>query len=123
MKAILPIVDDAILTTLKCAIRFAPQPYVRERAQAVMLSHRGFSLSEISDFFDNQYQTVSRWLDDWEDDGLRGLYKDHNGGASRIYSLEEVEYFKELLAKEPRRIGFAKAALEQKTKKMLPFQP
>ncbi|PJE78664.1 hypothetical protein CI610_02386 [invertebrate metagenome] len=122
MKAILPIVDDAVLITLKCAIRYAPQPYVRERAQAVMLSHRGFSLSEMTDVFDIQYQTVSRWLDDWENNGIRGLYKDHNGGPSRIYNPEEVERFRALLAEEPRRIGYAKAALEQETKKMLQLQ-
>ncbi|MFK0572906.1 helix-turn-helix domain-containing protein, partial [Endozoicomonas sp.] len=60
-------------------------PYIRERAHAILLSNRGYTLEQIADFFENQYQTVSRWIDDWEDLGIHGLYKKHGGGASHIY--------------------------------------
>lgn len=122
MKFVTPITDAAVITTLKCAVRYGPLPCVRERAQAVLLSHRGFTLARIAEVFDIQYQTVSRWLDEWEDSGIRGLYKSHGGGASRIYSPEEAERLRQLIVEEPRRIGYAKAVLESETKKKRPHR-
>ena len=75
MKTVTVIEDENIIETLKYASRLAPQPYARERAHAILLSNRGFSVTQIATFFDIQYQTVSRWLDDWEEEGLNGLYK------------------------------------------------
>ena len=91
MKTITAIEDEIIIETLKCASRLAPQPFVRERAHAVLLSNRGFSITKIASFFDIQYQTVSRWLKDWEQEGLSGLYKCHAGGRPPIYDEQEVK--------------------------------
>ena len=117
MKTVTAIEDENIIKTLKYASRLAPQPYVRERAHAVLLSCRGFSVTQIAAFFDMQYQTVSRWLDDWEEEGLSGLYKCHSGGRSPIYDEQEVERAKQLISEEPRRISYTQAALEKETKK------
>ncbi len=117
MKTVTAITDENIIETLKYASRLAPQPYVRERAHAVLLSNRGFSVTQIAIFFDIQYQTVSRWLDDWEKEGLSGLYKCHSGGRSPIYDEQEVERAKQLISEEPRRISYTQAALEKETKK------
>ncbi len=61
-----PIADGAIIDTLKCAMRNGSLPCVRERAHAVLLSSKGYSLAQIADVFDVQYQTISRWIDGWE---------------------------------------------------------
>ncbi|MFK0573657.1 helix-turn-helix domain-containing protein, partial [Endozoicomonas sp.] len=61
MKTVNPITDTAVITTLKLAVRLGPTPYIRERAHAILLSNRGYTLEQIADFFENQYQTVSRW--------------------------------------------------------------
>ena len=117
MKTVTKIEDENILETLKNASRFAPQPYVRERAHAVLLSNREFSITKIAEFFDIRYQTVSCWLHDWENEGLSGLYKCHRGGRDPIYNQQEVERAKQLISEEPRRIGYTQAALEKETKK------
>ena len=83
----------------------------------MLLSHRGYSLDQIADILGAQYQTVSNWIDQWEDYGITGLYKHHGGGATAIFSTEEVERFKELVKDEPRRIRHAKAVLEEETEK------
>ena len=98
-------------------MRCGPLPYIRERAHAILLSAKGYSLSQISDIYEVQYQTVSRWIDDWERLGLRGLYKGHDGGAQPIYNEAEVRRLVELIAEEPRRISYAQAKLENETGK------
>lgn len=117
MKFVTAITDTAVITTLKQAARLGPTPYLRERAHAVLLSNRGYSLERIADVFDTQYQTISHWIDQWEDYGIRGLYKSHGGGVTSTFNAGEAERFKELLKDEPRRIGHARAVLEEETKK------
>ncbi len=112
-----PISDSAIIDTLKCAMRNGPLPCVRERAHAVLLSSKGYSLAQIADVFDVQYQTISRWIDDWEFSGIQGLYKDHGGGKPTIYNDQEAQRLADLIAEEPRRISYAQAKLEEETGK------
>jgi transposase len=49
----------------------------RERAHAVLLSAKGYSLDQLADIFEADRDTISRWLDDWLDDwqakGVDGL--------------------------------------------------
>ncbi len=118
MKVVQPITDVAIIETLKSAMRYGPLPCVRERAHALLLSSKGYSLARIGDIFDIQYQTVSRWIDDWERSGIRGLYKEYGGGAQPIYSAEETQRLSELISEEPRRISYAQAKLEEETGKL-----
>ena len=86
MKAVDPITDDAVKKTLKEAMRNGIYPYLRERTQAVLLSSRGYSIQQIADIFEVKQQTISRWINDWNDYGLRGLYKGHDGGRPPIFT-------------------------------------
>ena len=117
MKSVTNITDTAVIITLQQVWRLGPTPYLRERAHAVLLSHRGYSLEQIADVFGTQYQTISHWIDQWEDYGIRGLYKSHGGGVPVTFIPEEVDRFKELVKDEPRRIRHAKAVLEDETQK------
>ncbi len=117
MKTVFPITDEAIRNTLKAACRHGPHPYVRERAHAVLLSSRGFSMAQIAEIYEVQYQAVSRWLDDWEDYGIRGLYKTHDGGKKPIYNSSEENRIRELVAEEPRRLSYVQSKIEEETGK------
>lgn len=117
MKTVSPITDDTIIETLRTAKRSDPRPYVRERAHAILLSAKGYSLSKIGDIFEVQYQTVSRWIDDWERSGIQGLHKRHVGGAQPIFDETETQRLLELVAEEPRRLAYVQAKLERETGK------
>lgn len=45
----------------------------RERAHAVLLSAKGYTLDQLADIFEADRDTISRWLDDWQARGLDGL--------------------------------------------------
>ena len=62
MKAVDPITDDAVTKTLRDAVRHGPYPYLRERAQAVLLSSRRYSMQQIADILEVHYQTVNHWI-------------------------------------------------------------
>ncbi|MGO0305073.1 transposase [Endozoicomonas acroporae] len=110
MKTVDPITDDAVKKTLRDAVRYGPYPYLRERAQAVLLSSRRYSMQQIADILEVHYQTVNHWIDDY---GICGLYKGYDGGKPPIYSQQEEQKIKNLVAEEPRRLSYVQAKMEE----------
>lgn len=51
----------------------APSHRERVRAHALLLSSKGYSLDQLAETFEADRDTVSRWLDDWQEHGLSGL--------------------------------------------------
>ena len=46
----------------------------RQRAHAIILSSKHYSVESISSIFDVHRDTVSRWIDEWNESGPDGLY-------------------------------------------------
>jgi transposase len=47
--------------------------YVRQRAQCLLLSSRGYRIPILADIFSTRTHTVRSWFDRWESDGIQGL--------------------------------------------------
>jgi transposase len=45
----------------------------RERAKAIILSHKGYSITTLSDIFEVSRGTITNWLDSWSERGMQGL--------------------------------------------------
>ena len=45
----------------------------RQRAHAILLSAKGYTLDQLADIFDCDRDTISRWLELWQQQGLEGL--------------------------------------------------
>lgn len=58
---------------LRQAHKSAPTHRERQRAHAVLLSAKGYRLDQLSDIFEADRDTISRWLDDWQEQGIIGL--------------------------------------------------
>lgn len=50
-----------------------PTPRQRQRAHAVLLSAHGYTLNQIADILRADRDTISGWLDDWQERGQEGL--------------------------------------------------
>jgi len=50
---------------------------IRQRAHAILLSAKKIKIDELSEIFEVDRDTVSEWLNRWEEKGLEGL-KDAN---------------------------------------------
>lgn len=116
MKFVHPLIETD-QQTLQEAYRHHGNHRVRLRAQAILLSHRGYKLSEISQILESHRDRVSVWMDRWEQKGLLGLYDQPRSGRPTTYTDEELEYFKEQLDQTPQQLELAQAALEARTGK------
>ncbi len=47
---------------------------VRNRAKSILLSYQGYNISQIMLIFNVSRNTVYNWFNNWEADGLNGLY-------------------------------------------------
>ena len=117
MKFAQPIPEE-IRVTLQEMYMNHPTFRCRQRAQAILLSTRGFTLAELWSILDVRRDAISEWLDRWEYEGLRGLYDRPRSGCPRIYTEAEVALLKTLVDEEPRQIKTAQTKLADLTQKV-----
>ena len=87
---------------------------VRNRSHAILLSFEKFPIAEIAKICRVDRDTVSLWIDNWNEFGFKGLADDEKTGRPPILSLEEAEKAVEIAIKNPkfphRQLGEIKAA-------------
>ena len=60
----------------------------RMRAQAILLSEKGFALNQLVTIFEIDRDSVSQWLDWWADNKFDGLADDPRSGRPPILADE-----------------------------------
>jgi transposase len=91
--------NEAERQTLLDAFRYAPWPRFRQRAHAVLLSAKGYPIAQLADILDADRDTVSGWLDAWEQFGLLGLRdRDHPGRPRKGTEADREQLFQAVQA-------------------------
>ena len=88
---------------------------MRQRAQILLFSHKNLQINKISILLDVERKTVTRCFDNWEQNGLMGLYTKKGQGRKHRFTEEEAKEIKKIVKKQPRKIDIA--AIEAKTNK------
>jgi len=89
----------------------------RQRAHAILLSLRGYTINQIQDILQADRDSISTWIDRFNAQGINGLDDLPRSGRPSIYTTEEIAFFKAEIDKEPRQIKQAQAKLQQQTSK------
>lgn len=90
---------------------------VRQRAHAILLSARGYTIIQLHAIFAVDRDTVSAWITRFEQFGIAGLQDLPRSGRPPIYTDDELHKLQALIEQEPRQIKQAQAHLEQATGK------
>ena len=77
---------------------------VRMRAHSILLSNREYSIDEIANIYEVDRDTVSIWLNNWEEIGYEALKDLPKSGRPPILNAKEEEKVIELVKQEPRSI-------------------
>lgn len=99
-KSVSPL-DEAQIILLKDIIKNECSARVRIRAQAVLLSSKGYSIDEISYLLDIYRNTVSSWIGNWEKNGVGSLSDKSRSGAPSKLTESEIEIVKEIINEHP----------------------
>ncbi len=95
---------EAEKITLLDASRYAPWARFRQRAHAVYLSGKRYRLEQLADIFDVDRDTVSIWLQAWENQGLLGLRDHPHPGRPSKVSAEDRILLKQLIEESPHQL-------------------
>ena len=90
---------------------------VRQRAHAILLSNQGYTINQIQDILRADRDSISVWINRFNERGIEGLKDFPHTGRRPIYTEEEVKFLKMKIDEEPRQIKQAQALLEEKTGK------
>jgi transposase len=74
----------------------------RARAEAILLSSRGFSIGEIAKIKNKHIITVSRWIGQWEERGVDGILEGEGRGRKKSLTEDEFKQVAEWLGGAPR---------------------
>lgn len=116
MRFVSPL-SDAEIQALSDACEHGEKPALRRRAHGILLSNNGHTLNQISKKLAVRRDTVGRWLDAWEQEGLAGLTDKERTGRPAIYDEQDRERLKALVAESPHQIKTVQARLQQETGK------
>ena len=98
-----------------------PSKRIRLRAQGILLSADGSTIDDIARIHHVHRDTVSSWLDRWEEFGVDGLRDNPRRGGPHKLSEEEKQVAKELLESNPNDPREILALLREKTGKKISY--
>jgi transposase len=75
---------------------------LRNRSHAILLSFEEFSLAEIARICRADRDTVSSWIDNWNEFGCQGLEDEEKSGRPPILTLQEQEKAIEIALRNPK---------------------
>ncbi len=102
MKYVSPLSDKEKLR-LRQLIKNDSSFRVRQRAHAILLSDSGDHVQQIARMYHADRNSVSSWIDAWEQHGIQGVYDQPRGGRPVKLPEEEKQLALDVLTQFPRR--------------------
>lgn len=121
MKYITPL-TEAEQITLENAQKNHEHHRTRIRAHAILLSHKRYTISQLSDIFDAGRDTISIWLNNWENKGIVGLFDESRSGRPPCLTEKEQKQLTVYIDEDPHQLKSAIARLEKETGKKVSAQ-
>jgi transposase len=87
---------------------------VRQRAHALLLSARQYSIDTLADIFSVHRNTVSEWVDAWEEEHFDSLEDAPRSGRPAKLTAAEEQILFEAVENNPQRISEALAELKKR---------
>jgi len=66
----------------------------QNRCHAILLSHKGYTPSQIKDIFNVTVYTIYSWFNRWENDGIEGLKNASGQGRKAALNIDNSEHVK-----------------------------
>ena len=114
-----PPLDEKQEKELNGLIKDSKKVQVRRRAQAILLSAKGYGIDEIAKICDIGRNAVSSWIDKWDKEGIKGLEDKPRSGHPCTLTDKEKQLVIKLAKKNPRSTAKIIAKLQKKTGKLV----
>lgn len=114
VKQVTPL-SDTEQASLETTYRQSRKHRERQRAHAILLSAQGYSLDQLASILESDRDTISRWLDRWQERGIVGLTDAPRSGRPAKIDAQVEAALREILGSPSPNLKAAIAAeLEKK---------
>lgn len=90
---------------------------VRQRSHIILMKNKKFSINDISKIVDLDRDTVSRVIDNWNSEGINGLYDNKRSGRPKFFSENEEKDIIKKIENNPKNLKNVTAEIIQETGK------
>jgi transposase len=77
---------------------------VRQRAHCILLRSQDYSIPQLMDIFSVSRKTLYNWFNNWEDQGVLGLYNRPGRGRKSTFNQAQVEEIRAWVQQSPRQL-------------------
>lgn len=98
-----------LLTTIEKESKYYQ---VRHRAKSILLSYQGYKIKEIMLILNISRNTIYNWFNNWEKDGLNGLYSLKGRGRKPTLNEEQELTVKEWIKSHPKTLKIVQEKIE-----------
>jgi transposase len=74
-----------------------PSARVRMRAHSILINSKSFNVNEIAAIYNVNRDSVSSWINSWEESGVEGLFEKPRSGAPSKLTESEIEIVKDII--------------------------
>jgi transposase len=74
-----------------------PSARVRMRAHSILINSKSFNVNEIAAIYNVNRDSVSSWINSWEESGVEGLFEKPRSGAPSKLTESEIEIVKDIV--------------------------
>lgn len=111
--------DKAQIGLLQHIVKEDPSARARMRSQSILLSSKGYGIADLAKIFDVSRNTVSIWIDQWEQDGVASVDDHARSGAPTKLTDAEIDVVKHVINEHPHAPKMILAAIAEQLKKTI----
>ena len=111
--------DKAQIGLLQQIIKKDPSARARMRSQSILLSSKGYGIDDLARIFEVSRNTVSIWIDQWEQQGVASVYDHARSGAPTTFTAAEIDVVKQIITEYPHAPKMILATITEQLKKTI----
>jgi transposase len=86
---------------------------VRQRAHCILLSSQNYSIAQLMEIFSVSRKTLYNWWNNWDEQGVIGLYNRPGRGRKKTFNAEQVEQIRAWVQQSPRQLKQVMAKIRE----------
>ena len=106
--------SETEITCLQWMAREHPLSWTRIRANAVLLSSQKMPIQSIASLYGVSRQTISTWLNNWENNGICGLLDKQGRGRKKILPVTLESEVIDIISASPRSLNQVLAEIQNR---------
>ncbi|MBC6453950.1 MAG: helix-turn-helix domain containing protein [Hormoscilla sp. SP5CHS1] len=107
-------INDLSAKLLNRIYRQSRHHQVHQRAHCLLLINQGQKkVKELMETFDVSYRTIYNWINNWDSEGMVGLYDKSGRGRKQTFSIEQKEQIKFWTEEDPRQLKKVVAKIKE----------